>query len=69
MINDVEKWFTFPDFSDNTAIVNPAFSDFIINIYHMEKKVNFDGWLQTYMEKSNSQQYRPPKCQTGFKSV
>ena len=36
-INDVEKSFTFPDFSDNTVILNAVSSD-LINIYHMEKE-------------------------------
>ena len=47
-INDVEKSFTFPDFSDNTLIINAAFSD-LINIYHMEKEsILKDGYKLTW---------------------
>ena len=34
---DYAETFTFPDFSDNTVIINAVFSD-LINIYHMEKE-------------------------------
>ena len=47
-INDVEKSFTFPDFSDNTVILNAVFSD-LINIYHMEKEsILKDGYKLTW---------------------
>ena len=43
------------------------FSNLINIIISHGERVNFEGWLQTYMEKSISQQYRSPKCQTGYK--
>ena len=47
-INDVEKSFTFPDFSDNTVIINATFSDFI-NIYYMGKEsILKDGYKLTW---------------------
>ena len=47
-INDVEKSFIFPDFSDNTVILNAVFSD-LINIYHMEKEsILKDGYKLTW---------------------
>ena len=48
-INDVEKnRFTFPDFSDNTVLLNAVFSD-LINIYHMEKEsILKDGYKLTW---------------------
>ena len=47
-INDVEKSFTFPDFSGNTVILNAVFSD-LTNIYHMEKEsIMKDGYKLTW---------------------